>query len=67
VIYILYVAYIVTASGVPHPQQVGPFKGIIACEHAAAQVQAVDNRIRSTVCLSLNHKPMHWNGKELPK
>ena len=63
-IYVLYVAYLGLAVA---PQQVGPFKGVIACEQAAAQVKTVDNRVRSTVCLSLNHKPMHWNGKEIPK
>lgn len=63
-IYILYVAYLGLA--VP-PQQVGPFKGVIACEQAASQVKSVDSRVRSTVCLSLNHKPVHWNGKEIPK
>ncbi len=63
-IYVLYVAYLGLAV---QPQQVGPFKGVIACEQAAAQVKTVDNRVRSTVCLSLNHKPMHWNGKEIPK
>ena len=63
-IYILYLTFI---GNVTPPQQVGPFKGIIACEHAAEQVKTVDNRVRSTVCLSLNHKPMHWNGKEIPK
>jgi len=67
VIYILYVAYIVTASGATHPEQIGPFKGLFACEIAATQIKTVDNRVRATVCLSLNHKPLHWNGKEIPK
>ena len=63
-IYVLYLAYL---GNVIQPQQIGPFKGVIACEQAAEQVKSVDNRVRATVCLSLNHKPLHWNGKEIPK
>lgn len=62
--YILYVAYITTTIGAAPAQQIGPFHGLPACEVAAAQIETVDKRVRSTVCLNLNRKNLHWNGKE---
>ena len=62
--YLLYLAFI---GNVTAPQQIGPFKGLLACELASEQIKTVDNRVRATVCLSLNHNKPHWNGKELPK
>ena len=45
----------------------GPFKNVFACEKAAGQVALLDRRPSNSVCIHLNAKPHHWNGKELPK
>lgn len=47
---------------------IGPFDNLFACEKAADQVKLVAYPKRSTtVCVNLNAKPHHWNGKAIPK
>lgn len=62
--YILFVIFL------NHTAQIGPFPGVFPCEKAAAQVTAAAGyqrpRVR-TVCINLQQKALHWNGKELPK
>lgn len=59
--YLLYIAFI---NSTP-PQQIYGFRTVVACEQAAGQVKAVDNRVRSTVCLNVDAREMHWKGKPL--
>lgn len=60
--YILFVIFL------NHTAQIGPFPNIVACENAAVQIVAVSRAPKPrTVCINLNQKAMHWNGKEIPK
>ena len=48
------------------PEQIGPFNNVFACELAANQIKIVRPKTAS-VCVDLNAKPHHWNGKPVPK
>ena len=54
--------------GVVQPE-VGPFLNVFACEKAADQVKLLSAypKKTATVCIDLNAKPHHWNGKGIPK
>lgn len=61
--YLLYIAFI----GLTPPEQIYGFRTAMACEQAAAQIKAVDNRVRATTCLHTDAREIHWNGKPLKK
>lgn len=55
------------------PLQIGPFGNVFACEQAAVQLMHARghstsvNRKHRAVCVNLDAKPHHWNGKTLKK
>lgn len=60
-----YILVFITGVSVP-PQQVGPFDNVFACEQAHNQIKQLAPKTRA-VCVNLEAKPHHWNGKKIPK